>query len=546
MNEALIERIGWTLVHFVWQGAIVAIFHAIFMRLLRSKGAEVRYGVAAITLAALASLPIITFIALAPAAFASASGGYSIVSHAVSQGPVETPADAIERYFPTVVIVWACSALAMAARLIGGLLLIERLKRRLSTPASSELRAKVDALAHYIGLRRPIDIRESTKVVTPSAMGVFRAVIIIPTSLITMLPADQLDAVLLHELAHIRRHDYAVNLVQNLIETLFFYHPAVWWISGCVRAEREHCCDDLAVRSLGDPITYVRALATLEVARHPVPLPVMSASGGNLMNRISRICGVTAPTSRPTSVWTAVAATCIAGSVLFGVVEAGAQAAKPTVTKHTASTKLKKSKKKSVGAKKTVAKPLAAKIVGTKPVVAPVAGLPMAAGAKIAGANPPGVSIPAQATGAAPAMTLGGRLPGVSATGGPGGVAPYPSTPLVASPASSPVTPGEPVDNVKRAATVDVPVAQGGTSVVDGDSNRISVFGSAAEFETITLQFAKISGMSVVIGPGKYRTLNISLKNVDIAQAFQALMVGGDARFQVDGGVYYIYPKDSK
>ena len=107
-------------------------------------------------------------------------------------------------------------------------------------------------------------MRESAHVLAPAAMGVFRSTIIVPASLLARLPADQLEAVLLHELAHIRRHDYVVNLVQSVVETVLFYHPAVWYVSQTVRAERENCCDDFAVRALGNPILYARALSNLE------------------------------------------------------------------------------------------------------------------------------------------------------------------------------------------------------------------------------------------------------------------------------------------
>ena len=102
-------------------------------------------------------------------------------------------------------------------------------------------------------------------------IGWLRPVILFPASALTGLSAEQLEALLAHELAHIRRYDYLVNLLQTTVETLFFYHPAVWWVSAQVRQEREHCCDDLAVAACGDVLTYARALTALEQLRGSEP-----------------------------------------------------------------------------------------------------------------------------------------------------------------------------------------------------------------------------------------------------------------------------------
>ena len=101
----------------------------------------------------------------------------------------------------------------------------------------------------------------------PTIVGCLRPVILLPASVVTGLPASHLDAVLAHELAHVRRHDYLVNVLQSLVETLLFYHPAVWWCSRQIRIEREHCCDDLVVEACGDRVVYAHALAQLEELR---------------------------------------------------------------------------------------------------------------------------------------------------------------------------------------------------------------------------------------------------------------------------------------
>jgi beta-lactamase regulating signal transducer with metallopeptidase domain len=131
---------------------------------------------------------------------------------------------------------------------------------------------------------------ESSLVDAPTVIGFLKPVILLPTSALTGLSMQQLELLLAHELAHIRRHDYLVNILQSVIETLLFYHPAVWWVSHRIRVEREHCCDDVAVRVSGNAVVYAKALATLETLRHE-PQLALAANGGQLVKRIKRVLG---------------------------------------------------------------------------------------------------------------------------------------------------------------------------------------------------------------------------------------------------------------
>jgi beta-lactamase regulating signal transducer with metallopeptidase domain len=136
---------------------------------------------------------------------------------------------------------------------------------------------------------RPVRLLESVNIEVPTVVGLWRPLILVPTSTLAGLSVSQLEAVLAHELAHIRRHDYLVNLLQALVETALFYHPAVWWLSSRIREEREHCADDVAVESCGDALLYSRALATLEQLRARIPVPAVAANGGALLQRIQRL-----------------------------------------------------------------------------------------------------------------------------------------------------------------------------------------------------------------------------------------------------------------
>jgi Zn-dependent protease with chaperone function len=146
-----------------------------------------------------------------------------------------------------------------------------------------------------LGVTRPVRVLQSAIVQVPAVIGWLRPVVLLPASALTGLTPLQLDALLAHELAHVRRCDYLVNLVQSMIETLLFYHPAVWWVSRRVRQEREHCCDDLAVSVCGDAFAYARALVGMEGLRAPAPSFAMAAGGGSLLDRIRRLVAPVTP-----------------------------------------------------------------------------------------------------------------------------------------------------------------------------------------------------------------------------------------------------------
>src|SRR2546427_550248 len=205
------EALGWALLHSLWQAALAAATLASLLAIVPARAARIRYGLAAVTLVAMLALPLATGLRL----------------HAVAAWPVvpESPAAAV-------------AAARLAARL---------------------------------GVSRPGRVLESAVVQVPAVVGWLRPVILLPASALTGLTPQQLDVLLAHELAHVRRYDYLVNLVQSAIEILLFYHPAVRWVSRRVREEREHCCDDLAVAVCGDAHLYARALLMMESLRAKTP-----------------------------------------------------------------------------------------------------------------------------------------------------------------------------------------------------------------------------------------------------------------------------------
>jgi outer membrane protein assembly factor BamB/protocatechuate 3,4-dioxygenase beta subunit len=186
-----------------------------------------------------------------------------------------------------------------SVRLLVGLIGAERARRRGISAAPSTVVHMVSRLSERLRIRRPVRVVVSALADAPALIGWLRTVILLPFSTLNGLTPDQLEAILTHELAHIRRHDYLVNLLQTVVETVLFYHPAVWWISRRLRQEREHCCDDWAVSLCGDRMAYARALATLEGLRAVRPKLAVAVQGGSLTARIRRIVGTPDATASP-------------------------------------------------------------------------------------------------------------------------------------------------------------------------------------------------------------------------------------------------------
>ena len=266
------ELIGWTLVHFLWEGAAIAGISALAMR--AAPDARSRYAWACSGLAAMAAAPLVT------AAWLSVG-----VAPTLPVVVDVTPSISVA----WLTRIWGAGVALLSARLLVEYLQVSRLRRR-SIAAPPGLQATFARLAREMGLASRVQLRLVADAVSPAAVGVLRPVVLLPASLLTGLSARQIEAILAHELAHVRRWDAAVNLLQVLLETALFYHPGVWWLSRRARQEREYCCDEAAVAACGDALTYARALTDLEALR-PAPHLVPSAQGGNLMDRIKNIVG---------------------------------------------------------------------------------------------------------------------------------------------------------------------------------------------------------------------------------------------------------------
>jgi len=198
---------------------------------------------------------------------------------------------------PWLVMAWFAGTLIFWMRLTGGWVVAARMRSMLVRPASKEWQQKLDALKARLRISRPVRLFTSALVQVPTVVGWLRPVVLVPVGALAGLPPEHIEALLAHELAHIRRHDYLVNMLQSIAEALLFYHPAVWWISSHIRNERENCCDDVAVEISGDAFAYARALADLEQHRPAHLNPALAANGGSLPDRIARLLGSACPAS---------------------------------------------------------------------------------------------------------------------------------------------------------------------------------------------------------------------------------------------------------
>jgi uncharacterized protein (TIGR03435 family) len=310
-TQPWVERLGSTLLHFLWEGLAIAAVYAVGRRWTeRRVGPDARYVVACVALAMMAAAPVATWVVLSPPAAESVAASFAAplsdaATSAFRSAPVLPPGGApgggAAPLLPWVVAIWLVGAMACWVRMLGGWILAERLRSRLVRPASGEWRQAFDRLKARLRVSRPVQLLVSSLVQAPVVVGWLRPAVLVPVGALAGLPADQVEALLLHELAHIRRQDYLVNLLQGVVEAILFYHPAVWWVSGHIRVERELCCDDLAVAASGDVLAYARALAGLESARPAHAGMVMAASGGALVNRIARLAGRPRPAPRPGS-----------------------------------------------------------------------------------------------------------------------------------------------------------------------------------------------------------------------------------------------------
>ena len=309
MNH-LLPAIAWTLIHFCWQAAAIAALYGTVSLLLARRSSQTRYAVALAALLLMLASAVITFgwELRANGAFAHESVFVTAATPTRFQQTVAYPfaqaastitanaaSPSVPALLPWIDAFWLLGVFVLSVRSLGGWWLIRRLRASAHTAVPAVVNASFQRISHALGLRRPIELAVTGSVSGPITVGFLRATVLLPLCALTSLGPDELEVVLAHELAHVRRADFLWNLVQTFAETLFFFHPAVWWIGSCLRSERELCCDDLALKLCPNPVIYARALFHLEEQRARQPRLAMALDGNSprstLRMRIMRILG---------------------------------------------------------------------------------------------------------------------------------------------------------------------------------------------------------------------------------------------------------------
>ncbi len=341
MDSRLVERIGWTLLSSLWEFVAVALLLWIYQRAMALRPARDRYLASCAALLVMVLVSAATFATiqlpewLAPGVFPQATAlSAAATEELLVAAPVEAgvaagqvqpetrrlvrqpvasessqTADAlrsagtaprtwrdrmvaiVEPWLATLVVIWLAGVVLLSARPVAGWWYVRRLRRDGTAAVSPSVKRLLEHAAERLGVRRAVDVVQSTLVAVPAVIGFFRPLVLLPVSVLTTLSPGELEAILAHEFAHIRRNDYLVNLLQTIVETLFFYHPAVWWVSHVIRQQREECCDDMAVVACGNSTIYATALVAVEKLRATGPAAAVAATGGSLSSRIRRLVG---------------------------------------------------------------------------------------------------------------------------------------------------------------------------------------------------------------------------------------------------------------
>ena len=340
----LIENLGWTLLHSAWQIAIVALVLFLILRLFVNASANVRYATSVAALVLAVSLPALTFYQLRSGSQRSVLGadalqeqlvgydrGLADRSHTRRSSALETAETAspagidltarissvqrlIENWLPVflpfAVWLWLAGICFYSLRMIGGFWHLRGYRKFDVVNVDERLQAQFQSLCDRLRIRRMVRLFNSGIVETPIAVGWFRPLIIVPASAFLQIDPRGLETILAYELVHIRRHDTLINILQNVVEVVFFYHPGVRWISNRIRLEREFAADAAVLDMFAESrVVYAKALADLEEIRRSTkiqtPALAPAANGGNLMQRIQKILQKNTGTSSELSAWSA-------------------------------------------------------------------------------------------------------------------------------------------------------------------------------------------------------------------------------------------------
>ncbi|HKI79522.1 MAG TPA: M56 family metallopeptidase [Ignavibacteriaceae bacterium] len=312
LPDILIHSLGWTIIHSLWQGALIALLLFAFIMLVKSSAAvKEKISILALGLIVLSFITTFTIeitnyqekaetIAYRGAVVNDnnilqdeSAGDLNLDDNPVLQTSVVYQVrDFLIQNISFLSFLWLTGFIFFVTRFLGGIYLTKKIKYEGTSFVPASWQNKVNSLSYKLNLYKPVRILESIKVSVPIVIGYVKPVLLMPAGMLSGLPQSQIEAIIAHELAHIYRNDYLLNIIQSLGETILFYHPAAWWISHKIRTERENSCDDMAVSICADKITFARALANLEeVKMKNRQFALAIKNNGSLSARIKRLLG---------------------------------------------------------------------------------------------------------------------------------------------------------------------------------------------------------------------------------------------------------------
>jgi len=321
----LAEPLGWTILHSLWQGLLIAVGVYLLHRFIGNQYANFKYWVSVAGMLVVFSWSINTFNHYSTKVeFArtfktfqheNKNLGKEIYNPAVNKNfnnttianKIESALIFFEGKIPLIVLLWFSGIILFSTRLMLGILAINKLKNSGTKKVDDAWHDFFMQLTEKIGLKRKIGLFESVKIDIPMVLGFFKPVVLVPVGFFSNLSPQQVEAILVHELSHVKRHDFLVNVIQSVLEVMFFFNPFVWWMSNSIREERENCCDDLAISICKDPIAYSRALTSIQEAALPgFGLSIGLANNRNhLLMRIKRLLGHSHSSNRNNKIITA-------------------------------------------------------------------------------------------------------------------------------------------------------------------------------------------------------------------------------------------------
>lgn len=287
------NALSWTLVHSLWQGLLLTVIVAVVLSFTKKSTPALRYSVLTALLFCFIAIIVITFIIQWQTN--SSSTHTVIIPAGYDSSPRNnwwhTITGFMNQYSNWIIAVWAAVVCWKLVRLKIDLVAVNRLRTSGISHPEESWTVRLQQLADHIGIRKKVMLFESRLVNIPLVAGHFKPVILLPLGMLTQLSMDEVEAVLLHELAHIRRHDYMINLLQRVTGILFFFNPGVLWLSSLIRAERENCCDDIAIMHTNDKLKFVEALISVKHHSLRTPSLAMNFLGQKniLLQRVNRI-----------------------------------------------------------------------------------------------------------------------------------------------------------------------------------------------------------------------------------------------------------------